>query len=456
MVLSQGGEPWRSTGPVEARQAMERVLALAPDVWSREAGRAFASEHAWTGAGCGRGVVWGIRVAGEGPPHRTAVDTNDAAYTCGCTGAETPCGHVLGLLLLHAADAPMLDRTEEPPPWVAQWLADRRARATSGGSAARAAARRADRRAERVTGGARELDQRLIDLLRGGLAAADRPGYGLWEETAARMIDAQAPGLASRVRELGSVPASGPGWPARLLEECALLRLLDSAWLGLDRLPGPLAATVRTRVGLTASAEGPAVRDHWLVLAQYDTPDGRIVTRRTWLYGRDSGHTTLLLSYGAPGRAPAPPLPVGTVMDAEVTPYPGGGGLRGELGPQFGGPLATTAPPPGGTTADALAAYGNALRDDPWLDAWPVTLRAVIPAPSGDGWQLVGAADGSALPVAPAALSRPGLWKLVALSGGHPLTVFGECGHRGFDPLAAWCTETSDDEDAPRAAVALA
>ncbi|MFJ8858264.1 hypothetical protein ACIRD8_07470 [Streptomyces sp. NPDC102451] len=318
----------------------------------------------------------------------------------------------------------------------------------------RAAARRAGRRAARITGGAQELDQRLTDLLRGGLAAADRPGHGLWEETAARMVDAQAPGLAGRVRELGSVPASGPGWPARLLEECALLRLLDSAWLGLDRLPGPLAATVRARVGLTASAEGPAVRDHWLVLAQYDIPDGRIVTRRTWLYGRGSERVSLLLSYGAPGRAPARSLPVGTVIDAEVTPYPGGGGLRGELGQQFGEPVVTTAPPPGGTTADALAAYGHALREDPWLDAWPAMLRDVIPAPSGDGWQLVGAVDGSALPVAPPALSRPGLWKLVALSGGGPLTVFGECGHRGFDPLAAWCAGASGDE-APSAAVAL-
>lgn len=321
-----------------------------------------------------------------------------------------------------------------------------------------AAARRAGRRAERVTGGAQELEQRLADLLRGGLAAADRPEHGLWEETAARMVDAQAPGLAHRVRELGSVVASGPGWPVRLLEECALLHLLDSAWLGRERLPGPLAATVRARVGLTASAEGQALRDRWTVLARYDTPDGRIVTRRIWLYGGESGRTVLLLSYGAPGRAPAQDLPVGTVIDAEMTPYPGGGGLRAELGPQFGEPVTAVAPPPGGTTADAVAAYGHALRDDPWLDAWPVVLRDVIPAPSGDGWQLIGEADGSALPVAPPTLSRPGLWKLVALSGGGPLTVFGECGHLGFDPLTAWCgPEAGDGAGAGTgAAVALA
>ncbi|WP_432102433.1 hypothetical protein [Streptomyces sp. bgisy091] len=308
-------------------------------------------------------------------------------------------------------------------------------------AASRAAGRRADRRAARITAGTQELERRLADLLRGGLAAADRPDFGLWEETAARMVDAQAPGLAARVRELSAVTASGPGWPGRLLEECALLHLLGSAWSGLDRLPGPLAATVRTRVGLTATADGPTVRDHWLVLARYDTPDGRIVTRRTWLYGRRSRRTALLLSYEAPGRAPAQTLPAGTEVDAEVTPYPGGGGLRAELGARFSEPVAVTEPPPGGSAAEAVAAYGHALREDPWLDAWPVVLREVIPVPSGDTWQLVDAADGSSLPMTPAALGRPALWTLVALSGGGPLTVFGECGHRGFDPRAAWCPE---------------
>lgn len=70
-----------------------------------------------------------------------------------------------------------------------------------------------------------------------------------------------------------------------------------------------------------------------------------------------------------------------------------------------------------------------------------MTLHEVIPVPSGNGWQLVDAAGEAALPLAPSALSRPGLWKLVALSGGSPVTVFGECGHRGLDPLAAWSAD---------------
>lgn len=105
------------------------------------------------------------------------------------------------------------------------------------------------------------------------------------------MVDAQAPGLASRVRELATIPGCGPGWPARMLEEFALLHLLDQAWLGVSGLPEQLAATVRTRVGLAPSAEGEAVRDHWLVLSQYDSvsPDGKLITRRIWLRGLAGG-----------------------------------------------------------------------------------------------------------------------------------------------------------------------
>ncbi|MEU1347427.1 SWIM zinc finger family protein [Streptomyces sp. NPDC005795] len=445
MLLTDGGEPLGAAAPA-ARWTVEQVLALAPDDASRKAGNKLGSAGPWSDTGGdGSGAVWGLCRGSGSRPYRTVIDPTGPAYRCSCPSRKFPCKHALGLLLLLASDGSDLP-AGDPPDWAGEWLADRRARAQvkeepSGGGPAdpEAARRRAERRAERIGGGARELEQRLTDLLRGGLAAAEQSGYGLWEETAARMVDAQAPGLAGRVRELGAIPASGPGWPVRLLEECALLHLLDTAWLGIDRLPPPLAATVRTRVGLTAPAAGPPVRDHWLVLAQYDTPEAKIVTRRIWLYGRDSGRIALLLSFGAAGRSPAQALPVGATLDAEVTPYPGSGQLRAELGRQFGLPV-PAGPPPGVTVTGAITAYGVALRDDPWLDSWPVTLRDVIPVPSADGWQLTDAEGDAALPVAAAALSRPALWKLVALSGGGPVTVFGECGHRGFDPLAAWAS----------------
>ncbi|TGZ16082.1 hypothetical protein DV517_10550 [Streptomyces sp. S816] len=427
------------------RWTADQVLALAPDVASRKAGGRLGTAGPWSEAGSGKESVWGLCKGSGSRPYQTVVDLTGPAYKCSCPSRKFPCKHALGLLLLWAGDDGSVPARTEPPDWAEQWLAGRRERAEdkrpdSGGGAAdpEAARRRAERRAERVTAGATELEQRLADLLRGGLAAAEQAGYGLWEETAARMVDAQAPGLAARVRELGAIPASGAGWPARLLEECALVHLLDQGWLRRDRLPEPLAATVRSRLGLPAPADGPPERDRWLVLAQYDTADAKLTTRRAWLYGAASHRIRLLLSYGAGGRAPELSLPVGLALDAELSAYPGAGQFRAALGERFAAPAPAGLRPPGVTTGEAVARYGTALREDPWLESVPAVLERVVPVPDGEQWQLADADADSALPLTRAARSRPGLWRLLALSGGAPVTVFGECGHRGFTPLTAW------------------
>ncbi|MFF9027629.1 SWIM zinc finger family protein [Streptomyces iakyrus] len=434
------------------RWTADQVLALAPDAASRKAGSKLGAAGPWSEAGSSdEGTVWGLCKGSGSKPYQTVVDIADAAgpaYKCSCPSRKFPCKHALGLLLLWAADEAAVPPGQAPE-WAAQWTAGRRERAEakkagagsgapSGSADPEAARRRAERRAERVSAGAVELEQRLVDLLRGGLATAEQSGYGLWEETAARMVDAQAQGLAGRVRELGAIPSTGPGWPVRLLEECALLHLLGRGWQRRDRLPAGLAATVRSRIGLPSSADGPPLRDRWLVLAQYDTTDPRLTTRRIWLHGAASHRTVLLLSYGAAGRAPELALPVGLSLEAEVSAYPGSGQPRVALGEQFSAPVPTATRPPGMTTAQAAARYGDALREDPWLESVPVTLDRVVPTPDGDSWQLADADGDAALPLTPAARSRPGLWRLVALSGGAPVRVFGECGHQGFTPLTAW------------------
>lgn len=440
------------------RWTADQVLALAPDAASRKAGSKLGAAGPWSEAGSSdEGTVWGLCAGSGSKPYQTVIDVADntgPAYKCSCPSRKFPCKHALGLLLLWAGEEATVPRGQAPD-WAEQWTQGRRqhaegSRTTTGGASGtaspgdpEAARRRAERRAERITAGATELEQRLADLLRGGLAGAEQAGYGMWEETAARMVDAQAPGLAARVRELGAIPSSGPGWPVRLLEECALLHLLDQGWLRRERLPDDLATTVRSRIGLHGSADGPPIHDRWLVLAQYDTADSRLTTRRIWLHGSESGRTALLLSYGAAGRAPELTLPIGLAFEAELSAH-SGGGLRAALGEQFTPPTPTAIRPPGVTTPQAAAHYGEALRADPWLDSYPVTLDRVIPTPYGEApttpprWQLADADGDLALPLSLSPHSLPGLWRLAALSGGAPVTVFGECGHHGFTPLTAW------------------
>lgn len=422
------------------------MLALAPDAASRKAGARLATPAPWTGAGTAGTAVWGLCKGSGSKPYQTAVDVHGPAFRCTCPSRKFPCKHALGLLLLWAegADGPVAAAAE--PDWVEQWTSARRkktqeaqaAPARAAGPADPDAARkRADRRAVRVEGGAAELEQRLTDLLRGGLAGADRGSYQQWDEIAARMVDAQAPGLALRVRELGSVPATGGDWPSRMLEETALLHLLARGFLGREGLPGPLAETVRARIGFTVdSAEllaGPTVRGEWLVLAQYDSADERLTTRRIWLYDEGAARFALLLSFGAAGRAPELTLPVGALIEAELAYHPSALPLRAALGPHRALTARPDTAPRGTAIGPALASYGTAVADDPWLDNWPVLLSDVVPLPGPDRWQLADASTDDALPI-----TTPAPWRLAALSGGHPLTVFAELGPSGLRPLAAW------------------
>ncbi|WP_043265710.1 SWIM zinc finger family protein [Streptomyces sp. CT34] len=464
--------------PQGERWTTDQVLALAPDEASVTAGGRLAAPGSWSETGARDGAVWGECRGSGKKPYRTVVDVKGPAFRCSCPSRKFPCQHALGLLLFWAGTGagghggePGAVAAGEPPSWAAEWLAARGEHpgrppdgATPGGgapsrapAAPEAAERRAERRMRRIAAGARELEQRLEDLLHAGLAAAGRaggaspsagagPGGGSWDETAARMVDAQAPGLAARVRELGAISGAGADWPSRLLEECALLHLLDQGFLGIDRLPAPLAATVRSRVGLTTEAAGlltgpdaATVRDRWLILAQQDGEDGALTTRRIFLRGERTGRMALHLSFGGGHRPLDPALPPGLLLDADLAYYPAARPLRAALGerhaPAVPGPV-----PPGRGIDAALAAYGDALRDDPWLDAWPVVLTDVTPIPArdGEGWQLADADGESALPLDPRCLRAAAVWQLAAISGGAPLTVFGECGHRGFLPLTVW------------------
>ena len=280
-----------------------------------------------------------------------------------------------------------------------------------------------------------ELDRWLCDQVRQGLAASQQAGYGHWDDIAARMVDAQAPGLAERLRALASVPHSGAGWDGRLLEEYAMLRLLAVAYRRQAELPPPLQATVRSRIGFSLRqadvlAGGEPVRDHWQVLARRDLEQDRIRARRTWLQGRKTGRLALVLSFAPAGQSLDDTLGVGTDADADLVFYPGAVPLRAVVQARSDAP--DGGPPRGGTIAGLLAAFAAALARDPWLDSWPAVLevtpaRSPVPALSD--------AAGHALPLHPGAGD---CWLLFAISGGRPVTLAGEWTPRGLWPLTAW------------------
>jgi hypothetical protein len=292
----------------------ERVLSLAPDRASARAAAALAQTQAWSDIGADPLGVWGL-YAGGSRPYQIVVDHGSLpAYACSCPSRKVPCKHALALLLQWSAGQVP---AREPPDFAAIWLRarteDRRQPAQPPGGRQTgeladpaAAAKRAAARAERVASGLDELDQWLCDQIRGGIASLERSGYAHFDRMAARMVDAQAPGVAGLLRSIPGEFASA-GWPSRVLEQLGALHLLVQAHRRLDQLPADLAATVRARIGYSVSKAEvlalPGVLDHWFAVGMVDTAEYRLDTRRVWLYGAASGRWAVLMSFAPPGGA---------------------------------------------------------------------------------------------------------------------------------------------------------
>ncbi|MFD5174459.1 DUF5691 domain-containing protein [Nocardia sp. NPDC058379] len=416
----------------------DQVRALAPDASSLAAARKLAGR--WRATGSAGSAVWGLCQGSGSKPYQTIVDLAGPAYKCSCPSRKFPCKHALSLLLSWSGGAVLAQ--DAPAEFAAEWLAGRAAKAAAPPRAKAAATpspATVEQRRARVSAGLTELEVWLTDQIRTGLAQTDR-SFAAYEAIAARMVDAQAPGVAATLRRLPAAVVTTEHWPELLLREYARLHLLVLAHRTIDAVPEPLRAGIRTHVGYPTQAETvlaePAVRDRWLVLGMRVSEEERLHTRRTWLRGRGSGRWAVLIehSFGTPnftGEVPAP----GHEVDADLHYYPGAAPLRVQWGARHGVPAPfTTVPAIGGVTiGDALDAYASALGEDPWLRAWPALLADVVPVLDEHGWQLVDA-EGAALPL-PAGV-RP--WRLFAVAGGHPVTVTGEWRADGFDPVSVF------------------
>ena len=327
-------------------------------------------------------------------------------------------------------------------------------RAAPGPVDAEAAVKRAEARREKVTAGLEELQLWLADQVRTGLASLPRAGYGHFDTIAARMVDAQAPAVASTLRSLPSDLVSAD-WPARALHVLGGLHLLAEAHRQLDELPEGLAATVRSRVGYPVSKEAvrsrPPLVDRWWAIAGVDTVEFQLTSRRVWLRGLDSGRWALWMTFAPPGRDLDSTIRPGRTYACEVRFYPGSGQHRALIEPPLPDPdlpdpelLTGNGYTPtevlltrrwGGDDVTGLRAQlADLLAGDPWASRLPVVLAGVPVPPrlAGDPWLLRDVA-GATLPLS----DLDGhAWPVLAQSGGEPLQVMGEYDGRALRPLA--------------------
>ncbi len=427
----------------------ESVLALAPDDASAKAARGLVAASKWPLRGADAQAVWGECQGSGSKPYQTQVDLSGPAFRCSCPSRKFPCKHGLALLLMRVQDGAAFAAGPQPA-WVSEWLGSRAEKAQkqearsaakaeaqadpAGTPSARAAAQAADqreaRRWQRIEAGGQELARWLADQITQGLGALNPGSAAAWQTMAARLVDAQAPGLAQRLLDAA---AAIDGAPEHTLARLGLLHLACEGLARRSRLPPAEQADLRTLLGWPLEradviAQGTQVADRWCVLGvAHDEREPKLTERRVWLQGQVSGRRALLLEHAFAGKGFEQSWVPGMDVEASLVFYPSAAPLRavGEPAAVLG--LATLP-----NAEDEWQRLAERVAANPWVPLHPLLWRDAVLA-QADGWYAV--AGGRGLPLA---LADADLWALLARGGGRPLHLVGEWDGRRFMPLTAW------------------
>lgn len=429
--------------------SVDEVLRLSPDEASAKAAKGLVIPGKWTCLEFNDEAVWGECKGSGAKPYQVQADKAGPAFRCSCPSRKFPCKHGLALLLLQA-QSPNSFSQATPPGWVSDWLSSRKQRAEKQDlkkadisekpepvADPQAAAKRESVRQARMLAGLGDLERWLADRLRQGLAQLPAQPE-IWDGMATRMVDAQLPGVAFRLRRIGGWVGKTDDWPARVLGGMGQLGLLIEAFRRLDALPPSVQADVSVALGTPMErddvlASGERLADDWRVLGQSLDEENRLWVRRVWLQGMLSGRRAMLLDYahGTP-RFEQAYLPA-TCLRMTLVFFPGNSPLRA-LVVDGAKPLPDLpSPVPTGLDA-ALDAMSRAVAANPWQWPQPLLLGDGVPCKDQSGWCLQ-TADRRRLRLN---IREDDGWRLLAQSGGAPLPVFGEWDGRALRPLSAW------------------
>jgi hypothetical protein len=278
----------------------------------------------------------------------------------------------------------------------------------------------------------------MCDLVRNGMAGIELQPRSFWDEQSARLVDAQAPGLAGRVRRLAGIPGSGEGWPERLLAEMGKIELLLHAYRRLDGLDPLLQQDVRQLVGLRLSTEevaeqGEHLVDEWSMVGQWIDDEDSLRTQRTWLVGLTTGRVATVLQFAVGKQAAFPFVAsLNAVQRMELHFWPGGYPLRARIDRRLGEPYRLDERRPGHATIEHfLATVSQALARNPWLDRFLAVLHDAVPVIEEGGAWSVRDKNGAGLP-----LAGRGYWRSLANSGGYPMDLYAEWDGFALRPMA--------------------
>lgn len=330
---------------------------------------------------------------------------------------------------------------EALPDWVSALLAGQPVgnRASNRVSAGKTKEQRRFERLERAASGFEDLEAWLHDTARRGLATVVSEDPKWWEGIAARLADASMTGLSRTLRLAGQIPATGPDWADRTASIFASCYLAVRAFRKRDTMPEPLLHDLQQFIGINIKKEsvlssGEKVSDTWAIVGQIEEHlEERLSMRSTWLLGAKTGRFGRLLDYSFGSDGFPPGFEPGSISQGTLAFYPSAYPLRALVAGDWATVPKKVEKMPGFEDFEIFAlCWSAALAAQPWLSSFPAVWSDVIPIQSGGRFVALDQNQKSL------SLDVPELtgWKMVALSSGRPLSIFGEWNGIGFRPLS--------------------
>lgn len=417
----------------------EQVLALAPDESSKKAGKDLGNPARWVSKGANEQALWGECQGSGSKPYQTQVDLSGMAFKCSCPSRKFPCKHGMGLLLLYARNQSSFTVTE-PPAWVSEWLSGRTRREEKKVEKKdkpvdeAAQAKRQQAREQGVEDGMAELLLWIKDIVRNGILGMPEKDAAFFSNMQRRMIDAKAPGLAGLVKAAGAVNFYKEGWQSEFTAILTRLYLLIAGFTHKEQLPPALLDDVRSWIGFTQNQEElreqPGITDTWLVIGKQTTEEESLTVERNWLYGAASKQYALILQFSVMGQGMAHNLLPGTALQAELVYFPSAWPLRAMIKRQMAAhqlPAVTCFS--GWQQVSEAATEGYSVL--PFVTERPYLVQQLTPVPYQGRWWL----KDSQQQLVPLKESFAGIYRLLALSGGHAMDMVVLGKENEYEPL---------------------
>ncbi|MEO1513521.1 MAG: SWIM zinc finger family protein [Bacteroidota bacterium] len=420
----------------------EYILGLAPNASSAQRGEKLATSRKWLELNGNTRILWGLCQGSGKTPYKTQIDLHGPAYKCSCPSRQFPCKHAIGLLLIYANQSDAFRISEDYPDWVRTWLERRDAAKDSTPPAVPAAPEEAapnkamEKRLLQMAGGLEDLETWLSDLVRQGMAESEKQTAEFWESFASRMVDTKLGGIGGRIRQLAELPHSSKEWPSDMLHALGELYMVCKGFSHREQLPPILRKELLSVAGINIRKEEvlaqQAVTDDWLILGLSIYNEGHLNVRKVWLRGQQSHRTALLLDYVHQSMEFPDYYTVGSAFNGSLAFYPSPYPQRALIKEKR--PLTLVLDQLEGH--ESIQAFqqqhAQAIATNPWLQSFPVLLGPVTPCLHQDQLYLVDQQQQAV--TVPA--SGQNWWQLLALSGGHPIQVFGEWRKQRFEALS--------------------